>query len=117
VALLRREPGADRVEAALRDRSCALSAVNRAELHARLLRDMGSVRATVVVELLQLAVVPFGAPEAVLAGEIAHKHRGRLSLGDAICIATAKTLYCGVLTADRVWAELPLGLPVQLVRD
>lgn len=104
------------MEAAVRDLRCAISAVNRAELHARLLRDMESVRATVVVDLLGLPVVPFGSAEAVLAGEIAHRHRGVLSLGDAVCVATAKCLCCGVMTADRVWAELPLGIPVQLVR-
>lgn len=57
-----------------------------------------------------------GAAEATLSGELVHRHRGVLSLGDAACVATAKWFYAGVMTADRMWADLPLGRPVELIR-
>ena len=40
----------------------------------------------------------------------------QLSLGDSFCIALAKSLNAPVVTADRVWADLNLGVDVELIR-
>jgi PIN domain nuclease of toxin-antitoxin system len=39
-----------------------------------------------------------------------------LSLADRACLALAKRLKIPVLTADRDWADLELGITVQLIR-
>jgi PIN domain nuclease of toxin-antitoxin system len=39
-----------------------------------------------------------------------------LSLGVRACLATAQSLGCTVLTADRAWAELDLGIRIEAIR-
>jgi ribonuclease VapC len=39
-----------------------------------------------------------------------------LSLGDSFCLALAKSLKTSAVTADRMWAELNLGVAVELIR-
>jgi len=43
------------------------------------------------------------------------RHLG-LSLGDRICLALAIERQCPALTADRNWANLKIGIPIQLIR-
>ncbi|MBX3568644.1 MAG: type II toxin-antitoxin system VapC family toxin [Rhizobiaceae bacterium] len=62
-------------------------------------------------------IVDFGFDDARLAGRLsARAPRGVLSLGDRACIATAIRAGATVVTADRVWAELDLPCPVELIR-
>jgi len=39
-----------------------------------------------------------------------------LSLGDRTCLALAIDRECPVMTADRNWAKLNIGVPIQLIR-
>ena len=39
-----------------------------------------------------------------------------LSLGDRACLALALRLDLPVMTADRVWGKLQMGVEVQLIR-
>ncbi len=39
-----------------------------------------------------------------------------LSLGDRACLAARKVRGLAVLTADRIWAGVDLGVPVKVVR-
>lgn len=43
------------------------------------------------------------------------RHLG-LSLGDRACLALAKWEKLPVLTADRIWADLDIGIEVRLIR-
>lgn len=116
IAAIQNEPGVDHVRALI-DRA-AISAVNLAEVIAKL-QDQGVEDALIdlVMAELDLAVVPFDAPQAVIAGKLrrATKAQG-LSLGDRACLAAAQTTGAIAVTADRAWVEIDTGVSVELIR-
>ncbi len=64
-----------------------------------------------------LRIVPFGLDEAERCGLLwAATARHGLSLGDRACLATALQRDLPVLTADRAWTELDIGVPVESIR-
>jgi PIN domain nuclease of toxin-antitoxin system len=116
IALLRSEPGAQRV--AERVGEGAISCVSLAEVISHGVRGgvpAEQVRADFAAS--QIPVHAFGEDDAVVAGALytATKHLG-LSLGDRACLALAKRLGCGVLTGDRAWAKLDIGIAVEVFR-
>lgn len=118
LALMRHEPGAAVVASHLGH--SAISTANLAETYGRLLREMSRPDPDDVrkdIEMLKLAVHPFDVEQAFFAGllEPATRKLG-LSLGDRSCLALAKKLQARVLTADRVWAKLDLGIRIEVVR-
>jgi PIN domain nuclease of toxin-antitoxin system len=95
-----------------------ISAVNFAEVIATL-TDRGLPREMIAAKMarLNLDVKPFGQEQAALAGNlrIETRHLG-LSLGDRACLALAAALNKPAATADRAWAQLDLGIKIELVR-
>jgi ribonuclease VapC len=116
LALVNQEPGQDIVAAVL-PRSL-VSAVNASELVAKL-TDQGMPENEVqdVLAALNLAVVPFDEGQGLVAGYLraVTKHL-RLSLGDRACLALGLQAQCPVVTADKAWAKLELGVEVQVIR-
>lgn len=114
LAMLLEEPGGDEV-AGLLPRT-RVSAVNLAEVLGRLARDGMPDDALAGVEArLRPLALPFEAGLMAETARLIRVARG-LSLGDRACIATAKHLGLPVITADRVWARLDLGVEVKLIR-
>jgi PIN domain nuclease of toxin-antitoxin system len=110
------EPGGERVETCLPDaRVCA---INYCEVVSKLV-ELGMPIESVaeVARDLELTVEPFEEADATTAGLLraATRHLG-LSLGDRACLALAQRLQLPVLTADRAWAQLDLGVEVVLIR-
>ena len=70
-----------------------------------------------MVNGLELVPEPFDAPRAFAAGLLVARtrHRG-LSLADRACLALAMELSLPVMTADRAWADLDLGIDIRLIR-
>lgn len=116
LALVFREPGMDVVLAALD--GCAISAVNQAEVvEVAARRGTDPARAAAWAAELSIPVLPFTPPMAARAGAVLAAGRVRgLSLGDAACLGTAGTLGVPVLTADRAWAALALGIEIRQLR-
>jgi len=114
LALLQDEAGSAIVGAALA--LAAISAVNAVEVLARLGANMAEADARTAFAALEIPLLPFTAAEIGRAQGLVRRHRGVLSLADCACIATAERLGIPVLTADRVWATLPLGIEVRLIR-
>jgi PIN domain nuclease of toxin-antitoxin system len=116
LCLLFREPGAERVEAALA--GARMSAANLAEVVAKLV-ERGADGAAVVADLaeLDLEIVPLDRAQAEAAGLLQAVTRGAgLSLGDRCCLALASSLDATAVTTDRAWAKLGRGVAVELVR-
>ena len=117
LASLNEESGADVVESTLSD--AAVSAVNVTEVAGKL-SEYGWAQADIapLFEQLQLTVICYDLPIALLAGQLRPLTRSiGLSLGDRACIATA--LICGfeVLTADQSWLTLKFsGLTIKSLR-
>lgn len=116
LALIYREPGADRVEAVLPEAS--ISAVNLCEVVSKL-HDRKVSEHDIALNLadLDFEVESFDPALALHAAALRPVtcHLG-LSLGDRACLATAAATGRIVLTADRAWAKLDLGIPVELLR-
>jgi PIN domain nuclease of toxin-antitoxin system len=64
-----------------------------------------------------LTIVPFSAGQAENTAELWEKTRQHgLSLADRACLALAIEKEAVVLTADRAWADLELGIEIQALR-
>lgn len=116
LAVIHREPGADVV---LRSMPNAVaSTVNIAEVVTRLSdTKMPEDDILSVIGDLRLDAVGFDDAQAFAAGLLRRvtRHIG-LSLGDRACLALADRMGLPVLTADRPWAQLDIGVEVRLIR-
>ena len=95
-----------------------MSAVNATEVISRLL-DWGASQERARRELLRfgLAIRPFDKSLAVEAGFLrAATRQYGLSLGDRACLALALRERIPVVTADRTWSQLDLGVDIQVIR-
>jgi ribonuclease VapC len=122
LALLKGEPGAERVAEAL-ERGAYLSAVNLAEVLSKL-ADWGEDPAEAQARMAQVGllgaaveVLPFTGEDALEVARLRALTRAHgLSFGDRACLALARRLGLPALTAERAWAELDLGIPVEVLR-
>ena len=66
---------------------------------------------------LGLALEPFSADQADIAGRLKERTRERgLSLGDRACLALGSDRGETVYTADRAWMQLELGVDIEAIR-
>lgn len=95
-----------------------MSAVNATEVITRLV-DRGSSHEEALSSLQEIspAIRPFDESLAVEAGFLrtATRQYG-LSLGDRACLALALREGAPVVTADRAWAKLDLGIDIRVIR-
>ena len=116
LAVVLNEPGGDKVRPLIAD--SLLGAVNLVEVTTRLL-DVGFPPADIDdrLERLRFMVVPFDEDLALRAGllRVQTRHLG-LSVGDRACLALALREDLPVLTGDRSWAKLDVGVEVVLIR-
>ncbi|WP_413171896.1 type II toxin-antitoxin system VapC family toxin [Anabaena azotica] len=116
LAYLKDEPGGDVVEAILAE--SVISSVNWAEVIQK------AIAVNVVVEgmlddllALGLVVEPFTWEDGEVAGRLWEQTRSfGLSLGDRACLSLGLRLGVVVLTSDRAWLNLDLGLDIRAVR-
>lgn len=118
LALLRNEPGASKIAAALD--GARMSLVNHAEVVSYYAKA-GSERAAIdeMLRALPIELVPIDHDLASSAGMLrAVTAQTGLSLGDRFCLALAARDALPVLTADRAWkdVESACGVKVTLIR-
>jgi len=118
LALVRGEPGADRVGAELA--SAAMSTVNVAEVvghYAR--RGASAADIAAMLDPLPFERVDFDGDLALACGlMLPLTSPVGLSLGDRACLALAKRLGWTAMTADRAWARVAsdVGVALELLR-
>ncbi len=116
LAYLQREPGAGSVRAVLG--GAIMSTVNWTEVVQKAAgSESEAAELQVGLESLGLVLEPFSATQAGIAGSL----RGStaefgLSLGDRACLALAIEKGERILTADRIWTRLPLGVGIEVIR-
>lgn len=116
LALLFEENGRARVADVID--SAKMSAVNFAELVSKLTeKAYPDDVIEAMTEGLLPAVVPFDSAQAAAAGRLRKQTREKgLSLGDRACLALALREGVPALTADRKWAELDIGVEIEVIR-
>jgi ribonuclease VapC len=116
LALLNEEPGAERVEAVL-DRAL-LSSVNLAEVVSKLVEKGATAEdVNLVIGALSCRIIDLDRADAVRTGLLRHQTRTKgLSLGDRACLAAALRHDASVLTTDRAWKDIDVGIDVEILR-
>ena len=116
LALLNREPGQDRVEALLAD--SVICAVNYCEVLGKLIEaGLSEVNARECVDLLGIEVIGFDAELASLSASLRSRTKKLgLSLGDRSCLALGIARRHTVVTAEKSWARLKIGVTIDLIR-
>ena len=120
LALLLQEPGGEVVlEAFASSAPILLSAVNLAEaigiLHRR--RGLAPLEARDDIFSLDMEVVAFDERQAEQVGSLESLLRNQgIAFGDRACLMLGRLRGLPVLTADRPWASLDLGVEVRLIR-
>ena len=95
-----------------------ISAINFGEVAAKLQeRGLEKDRFDFLIEHCLGICVPLLPSQALQAGlwRVPTRHLG-LSLGDRCCLALGLELGAEVYTAERVWAQLDLGVKVRVIR-
>ena len=116
LALLNSEQGAEEVAKALT--GAVIGSVNLCEVIGKL-AETGMKQEEIgrILFPLGLTIEVFDEAQAYTAGILrtATKNAG-LSLGDRACLGLAKKLGVPVLTADRTWLDLSIGVKIMAIR-
>jgi len=122
LAYLRDETGAEIVENALID-GCYISIINWVEVLSKVV-DLGESPDEIIKRLRDegllensLEIIACNEEDAITIAKFRPLTKSAgLSLGDRACLALGKRLNLPVLTADKVWSSLSLGITINLIR-
>jgi PIN domain nuclease of toxin-antitoxin system len=117
LALLHNEKGADRVEEAIFNKA-VISSVNWPEVIQKVIAKNISIdNLDNELAVVGLSFLSFDRQQASIAGSLWQQTKELgLSLGDRACLALAQQLDLPVLTADKIWQRLDIGVSIQLIR-
>ena len=95
-----------------------ISAVNYIEVVTKLVdRGLDESMIGQTFANLNLTIIDLDVSQATHAGFLRAKTRSKgLSLGDRACLALAHATGRIALTADRAWADLDVGVTIELIR-
>jgi PIN domain nuclease of toxin-antitoxin system len=95
-----------------------LLSVNFAEVIQRAIQAGGTAEeAESRIDLLEIAVVPFDRALARIAAELRESTSIiGASLADRACLALGLSTGLPILTCDRAWGRLELGLDIRMIR-
>lgn len=116
LTLINEEPGCDKVEQYLP--GACMSTVNLSEV-ASVLFTM-SMRPLEIENLISNLIphlIPFDEQHAYHAANLRSKTKNKgLSLGDRACLALGKIKKIPVVTSDKIWKDLDLGIKIIVIR-
>ncbi len=118
LAYLFDETGAEQVEPILEANLGVISSVNYAELASKLV-DKGMPLEVVIsaIENLELTFVAQDQQQAQVNAELRPLSKAfGLSLGDRACLALGLVQNLPVMTADKVWRDVPSKVVAQVIR-
>lgn len=116
LAVINNEPGSELVEECLP--GVVMSSVNISEA-AAVLNGFGMPTAETqeLINSLIGQVEVFDHQQAFIAAQLREKTKKYgLSLGDRACLSLARLKNFPVLTADKIWAKLNLGIEIKIIR-
>ena len=116
LALLNQETGSEEVSRFIG--KAAISTVNLSEVIAKL-ADAGIPEEDIrqILSNLNLEVIDFNEKQALKAGMLRPNTKSiGLSFGDRACLALGVILNQPVLTTDRLWVSINVGVEVRLLR-
>jgi PIN domain nuclease of toxin-antitoxin system len=116
LAHIGQEPGSDGIDGLAVE--ALMSAVNLAEVFSKLAeRGLSQSESDMIVYRYRLEVVPFDEELARETGALRPATRSLgFSLGDRACLALARRERLPILTADKSWAKLDLGISIRVFR-
>ena len=116
LAWFRDEPGGSEAGEAMA--RALISTVNLAEVVSKLVENGHDPEEAIeLAREIPCRSVPFDEEMAMTAGALRGvTRRHGLSLGDRACLALARAENCPVLTADRVWSRLEVGVEIRMLR-
>ncbi len=115
LAFLSEEPGYSIVEKHID--AVYISTVNLSEVMACLIKKGANEMIIFKSAEFVKEVIPFDFKQAQQAASfIKHTQKYGLSFGDRACLALAKSYNASVLTADKIWSKLKLGIDITVIR-
>lgn len=116
LALLNGEPGQEVVAEAIPN--AVLNAVNLSEVVAKLgEKGMPAEAIATAMAGLEIEILPFDEASAYETARLRAPTRSLgLSLGDRACLALGRQLSLPILTADKDWSKVDLGIEVRVIR-
>ena len=117
LAFLRVEPGAE--VAAKYLLFAAMSAVNLSEvLETCVHNELAVNKVLALLKNWGIEIVPFDTQQATIAAEIKWQTgESMLTLSERACLASARSRGIPVLTSNREWSKLDLGIEVIQIRE
>ena len=119
LAMVFGEPGGTKVRAAIVStlNVVSISTVNWCEVLTKLDQKSPIMSAEKLTAILPgVDLVPFSRAEAEMAAAFSSVNRA-LSLGDRSCLALAKRKQATAWTAERLWSQCNLDVPIELIRN
>ena len=115
LAILFGERGAD--VAAASARGAQLSTVNLTEILEKIARRTGTCDAVLpTLAELKIDIVPFDQHQARLAADLKPRVGKNDSFADRACLSLALASALPVVSADRAWADLDIGVDIRMIR-
>lgn len=116
LAMLLHESGRDKVLSVLNHAS--ISTVNLSEVYAKSAeKGLDAAEVATAFAALPVRIVPFTSGHALTAGQLRQttRHKG-LSFADRACLALGLAEQADVMTADRQWLDLNIGVNIICIR-
>lgn len=117
IALFAKEKGYDIIKKHLKD--AIISSVNIAEVYKYCIeiQNLTGDEARSLIKLADIKIVDFSEDQALITAELVHKTKQYgLSLGDRACIALAILRNHSIVTCDKIWQKVDVGVEFIMAR-